>query len=220
MNVLRNYSYTSKVEDIKRFADLTFYSYLCKNKSKPPNNVGDITEAFLKAITFLFDHKFIIKHVEPPKEENTQDSFKESQSRESQLDNSQISQSTRDSQLDNSQFSTDTQQTEKEPEEDEKPPQWDPTPFGEATFKSSFSMDEAAFVSQQLLRCQENGLVLIDELHLCYLVTPVGIPDEPNWMVCEFQFCHLPNRCCGMNSIGYLQADKKLFNLLDFRKTS
>lgn len=86
----------------------------------------------------------------------------------------------------------DSQTTESQQGEVEEVSGYEPTPFGEATFKSSFSMQESIFVSEELKKCQENGLVLSDELHLCYLVTPIGIQIEPNWNVLYSIYNSLP----------------------------
>jgi replicative superfamily II helicase len=51
-------------------------------------------------------------------------------------------------------------------------PQYEPTTLGMATFRSSFSVEQALEVHEELQRAQL-GLVLSDELHLLYLVTPL-----------------------------------------------
>jgi replicative superfamily II helicase len=51
-------------------------------------------------------------------------------------------------------------------------PQYEPTTLGMATFRSSFSVEQALEVHEELQRAQL-GLVLSDELHLLYLVTPM-----------------------------------------------
>lgn len=58
------------------------------------------------------------------------------------------------------------------------------TPLGCATFKSSFNIDEATFVTEMLTRAQRDGLVLSDELHLCYLAVPMANSVlDTNWNI-------------------------------------
>ncbi|EFA81654.1 hypothetical protein PPL_05648 [Heterostelium album PN500] len=54
---------------------------------------------------------------------------------------------------------------------------WEPTGLGAATFKSSLSTDQARVVMKDLLANQAKGIILIDELQLCFITTPMfGLP--------------------------------------------
>ncbi|KAH3758644.1 DNA polymerase theta [Pelomyxa schiedti] len=55
-----------------------------------------------------------------------------------------------------------------------------PSNLGNATYHSSFTDPEAKLVNSELQRARE-GLVLVDELHMCYLVTPLFDLAPPNW---------------------------------------
>jgi POLQ-like helicase len=74
-----------------------------------------------------------------------------------------------------------------EPVDTPKPrqPELTITPFGLATYKSSFTIEEAAFVSSQLIQSRDEGIIFSDELHICFLLTPVGngVLLEPNWTI-------------------------------------
>lgn len=56
-----------------------------------------------------------------------------------------------------------------------------PTAFGHSAVKSCFSIDEALFVRDELLELQRGGLVLSDDLHVCYFLTPLQEIGEPDW---------------------------------------
>jgi replicative superfamily II helicase len=65
------------------------------------------------------------------------------------------------------------------------PPTGDPfvfeaTPLGQATYHSYFSPEEAKIVYAELDRARW-GLVLADDLHMCYLMTPVFNLVTPDW---------------------------------------
>jgi POLQ-like helicase len=55
------------------------------------------------------------------------------------------------------------------------------TPYGEATYKSSFSVKDAKFVSDEFNKAQKNGIILINELHLCYLIIPLDGLSPIKW---------------------------------------
>ncbi|KAL9966164.1 hypothetical protein ACROYT_G024201 [Oculina patagonica] len=57
------------------------------------------------------------------------------------------------------------------------------THLGRATFKGCIDVDSSPMIYSELARAQEN-LVLANELHLLYLVTPLDLRDsiEPEWM--------------------------------------
>ncbi len=57
------------------------------------------------------------------------------------------------------------------------------TPLGEATFKSSFSPEEALTVAKEL---QQDTITLNDELHLCYFITPIHNLPRVDWN-CYYQ---------------------------------
>eukprot|EP00727_Mastigamoeba_balamuthi_P012841 m51a1_g818 hypothetical protein (902) ;mRNA; f:693945-697177 len=58
--------------------------------------------------------------------------------------------------------------------------QFEATPLGDATYRSSMTPEEALVVQSELEKARRS-LVLTDELHLCYLVTPIfGMP-SPDW---------------------------------------
>eukprot|EP01119_Soliformovum_irregulare_P015105 TRINITY_DN4206_c0_g1_i1.p1 TRINITY_DN4206_c0_g1~~TRINITY_DN4206_c0_g1_i1.p1 ORF type:complete len:645 (+),score=185.99 TRINITY_DN4206_c0_g1_i1:1315-3249(+) len=55
------------------------------------------------------------------------------------------------------------------------------TILGDATFKSSFSPEEALIVKEEVLRAMDN-VVLSDDIHLCYLITPIfNLANVPSW---------------------------------------
>eukprot|EP01080_Neovahlkampfia_damariscottae_P003704 gene3704-6593_t len=145
------------IEDFKEISETTFNFIQTKDVK--------LVDQFKEEFYFLVEKNFIQKRKVLP---NSQ--------LESQLDSQKI-----DSQLsdhDNSQQLL----FDSQPREEIKY-EYETTPFGLATFKSSFSMSEAIFVSQELTRCQQQGIILSDELHLCYLLTPIGIQTEPNWNI-------------------------------------
>jgi POLQ-like helicase len=59
------------------------------------------------------------------------------------------------------------------------------TQLGNASMRAFFTAKEAAFVTQDLLRVQKVGLVLEDDLHICYLLTPIQDSPEPRWDIFE-----------------------------------
>jgi DNA polymerase theta len=66
------------------------------------------------------------------------------------------------------------------------------TSLGAATYRSSFSPEEAVIVREELTRARQ-CLILADDLHLCYLVTPIfGIPLPPDWAYYSDLFAALP----------------------------
>jgi replicative superfamily II helicase len=59
-----------------------------------------------------------------------------------------------------------------------------PTPFGQSSVRSCFSLEEALLVKHELSSLQEEGLILCDDLHTCYFLTPVReVPDSIDWAV-------------------------------------
>ena len=69
----------------------------------------------------------------------------------------------------------------KEQEEDEQQQQYEVTEFGKATYHSALSPQEALLVREELAQARK-VLVLEDELHLCYLLTPVGQLPSVDWV--------------------------------------
>lgn len=57
-----------------------------------------------------------------------------------------------------------------------------PTPLGLATFRSGLAPDEALFVCGELVNAR-TGLILEDDLHLCYYLAPVYQLIQPRWDV-------------------------------------
>jgi len=57
------------------------------------------------------------------------------------------------------------------------------TPFGLSAYKGNFTIQEAIFARSEFERLLEDGLILKDELHLCYLVTPFKDLPTPDWAV-------------------------------------
>eukprot|EP00668_Euglena_longa_P012684 GGOE01015155.1.p1 GENE.GGOE01015155.1~~GGOE01015155.1.p1 ORF type:complete len:1052 (+),score=236.16 GGOE01015155.1:75-3230(+) len=55
------------------------------------------------------------------------------------------------------------------------------TPFGTSAYKANFSIKEASFARTEFERLLDCGLILSDELHLCYLVTPFRDLVTPDW---------------------------------------
>eukprot|EP00762_Andalucia_godoyi_P003175 ANDGO_01068.mRNA.1 hypothetical protein len=58
---------------------------------------------------------------------------------------------------------------------------FDILPLGLAVAKSSFAIEDALFLYQELRKAIRHGLVLENELHLCYLSTPVSSMIDPDW---------------------------------------
>ncbi len=57
------------------------------------------------------------------------------------------------------------------------------TPFGSSAVRSCFTLDEARIVRDELVALQRHGLVLGDDLHVCYFLTPVREAVECDWQV-------------------------------------
>ena len=55
------------------------------------------------------------------------------------------------------------------------------TPFGSSAYRANFSIKDARFVRTELERLLDHGLILKDELHLCYVVTPFKDLPTPDW---------------------------------------
>jgi hypothetical protein len=57
-----------------------------------------------------------------------------------------------------------------------------PTPLGSAAHHSSFSPEEAIIVHGEIERAMRKGIILFDDLHLVYLLTPIfNIPQVNDW---------------------------------------
>ncbi|ESL06340.1 DNA polymerase theta (helicase domain only) [Trypanosoma rangeli SC58] len=57
------------------------------------------------------------------------------------------------------------------------------TPFGACSVRSCFSVEEALLVREELENLQRTGLILADDLHLCYFLTPLREIGDCNWSV-------------------------------------
>ena len=55
------------------------------------------------------------------------------------------------------------------------------TPFGSASVRACFGIEEALLVRDEMETLQQSGVILTDDLQICYLVTPVMDPIECNW---------------------------------------
>lgn len=56
------------------------------------------------------------------------------------------------------------------------------TPFGDSAVRSCFTVDEALFIRAEFSRLQTLGLILADDLHLCYFLTPLReVSREIRW---------------------------------------
>ncbi len=105
---------------------------------------------------------------------------------------------------------TEYREDEQKLTDDQRPPLpfYDVTIMGSATYRyvnpnylsialimyvrSSFSPEEAIIVKDELARSR-NGLILSDDLHLCYLVTPIfNTPMPPDWNYYFSLFTNLP----------------------------
>jgi POLQ-like helicase len=64
--------------------------------------------------------------------------------------------------------------------------------FGTASVRACFSLDDARFIRHELQDVQKFGLILDDDLHVCYFLTPVQDLVEPNWAVYETLLRALP----------------------------
>lgn len=67
-----------------------------------------------------------------------------------------------------------------EQQQEQQEQQYEVTEFGEATYHSALSPQEALVVHEELAQARR-ALVLEDELHLCYLLTPVGQLPGVDW---------------------------------------
>ncbi|KAG8349163.1 putative DNA polymerase theta (helicase domain only) [Trypanosoma vivax] len=56
------------------------------------------------------------------------------------------------------------------------------TPFGLCSVRSCFGTDEAVLVRRELEQLQRSGLILIDDLHLCYFLTPLREIGDCDWV--------------------------------------
>lgn len=78
--------------------------------------------------------------------------------------------------------------SQKSDEEQEVQWHYEITPLGRATYSSAFSPEEALVVKSELEKAMQ-GLVLVDDLQLCYLCSPLfDLPDPPDWMLYVFPF--------------------------------
>lgn len=57
------------------------------------------------------------------------------------------------------------------------------TPFGSSAVRSCFSVEEALMLRDDLEKVRTNGLILADDLHLCYLFSPLREVGECNWQM-------------------------------------
>lgn len=58
------------------------------------------------------------------------------------------------------------------------------TPFGQSAVRSGFSVDDALLLRQELSHLQTHGLILADDLHLCYFLTPLReVSRDISWAV-------------------------------------
>ncbi|KAG5504851.1 hypothetical protein GH5_05482 [Leishmania sp. Ghana 2012 LV757] len=55
------------------------------------------------------------------------------------------------------------------------------TPFGSSSVRSCFSVEEALLLRDELDELQHTGLVLSDDLHLCYFLTPLWEVGKCDW---------------------------------------
>lgn len=55
------------------------------------------------------------------------------------------------------------------------------TKFGKATFHSCFLPEEAKVMHKVLEKANNDGVILLDDIHICYLLTPLTNLIPPNW---------------------------------------
>lgn len=55
------------------------------------------------------------------------------------------------------------------------------TKFGKATFHSCFLPEEAKIIHKVLEKANNDGVILLDDVHICYLLTPLTNLIPPNW---------------------------------------
>jgi replicative superfamily II helicase len=55
------------------------------------------------------------------------------------------------------------------------------TPFGSSSVRSCFSVEEALLLRKELDELRRTGLILSDDLHLCYFLTPLREVGECDW---------------------------------------
>lgn len=75
--------------------------------------------------------------------------------------------------------------------------------LGAATSRSSFSIEESLMLKRELEKAR-NNLVLSDELHFCYLMTPIFNNSEPpDWMLYVHPFVSLAHSLHPMTAFLY-----------------
>lgn len=183
------------LEDAQHFAQLSFYK-LCslrhgssndtESQPSPPTTWVDIEDEFADSINSLLNGKLIIeaRREVPLGGDESYATISQVVSGDEDGDTLQWESHSQD----DGEFEVfDSELLESQNDGAQKPAAFVATPFGLATFKSAFSIDEASFVSQELSKAQRDGLVLTDELHLCYLVTPINSSLEVNWSALHTQ---------------------------------
>eukprot|EP00744_Colponema_vietnamica_P008711 GILI01012417.1.p1 GENE.GILI01012417.1~~GILI01012417.1.p1 ORF type:complete len:950 (-),score=212.57 GILI01012417.1:75-2507(-) len=65
------------------------------------------------------------------------------------------------------------------------------TPFGRASVKACFGIEEALLVRAEMITLQGSGIILTDDLQICYLVAPVMDPIECQWEYFNRTLCGL-----------------------------
>ena len=83
-------------------------------------------------------------------------------------------------------------QEQDQEQEQEEEGEYEATEFGEATYHSALSPQEALLVHEELAQARR-ALVLEDELHLCYLLTPVGQLPGVDWARFDALLSALPD---------------------------
>ncbi|RHW70854.1 DNA polymerase theta (helicase domain only) [Trypanosoma brucei equiperdum] len=57
------------------------------------------------------------------------------------------------------------------------------SPFGSCSVRSCFGVEDALIVRLELEKLQQSGLILADDLHMCYFVTPLRDPIDVDWSI-------------------------------------
>lgn len=78
------------------------------------------------------------------------------------------------------------------------------TKFGKATFHSCFLPEEAKIMYKVLEKANNDGVILLDDIHICYLLTPLTNLIPPNWeMFAQILRIHECSGATGRNQLRY-----------------
>ncbi|KPI85643.1 putative DNA polymerase theta (helicase domain only) [Leptomonas seymouri] len=77
------------------------------------------------------------------------------------------------------------------------------TPFGSSSVRSCFSVEEALLLREELDELRHTGLILSDDLHLCYFLTPLREVGECDWELLRLMMSRMSDsRQCIASLLG------------------